>query len=64
MYYLYYQDLYKHFDPNNKEQQQLNFDNLVILKNNSKLKVSQENIDKISPNREKIKAKKATEKEK
>jgi hypothetical protein len=43
---------------------QLNFDNLVILKNNSKLKVSQENIDKISPNREKIKAKKATEKEK
>ncbi len=28
---------------------QLNFDNLVILKNKGKLKVSQENIDKISP---------------
>lgn len=31
---------------------QLNFDNLVILKNKGKLKVSQENIDKISPNAE------------
>ena len=34
---------------------QLNFDNLVILKNKGKVKVSQENIDKISPNPEKIK---------
>lgn len=29
--------------------EQLNFDNLVILKNQGKLKVSQENIDKIKP---------------
>ena len=43
---------------------QLNFDNLVILKNKGKLKVSQENMDKISPNAEKIKAQKEAERKK
>ena len=40
---------------------QLNFNNLVILKNKGKVKVSQENIDKISPNAEKIRAQKETQ---
>lgn len=38
---------------------QLNFDNLVILKNKGKLKVSQENIDKISPKAEEKRKKEA-----
>jgi hypothetical protein len=37
---------------------QLNFDNLVILKNKAKVKVSQINIDRITPNLAKIKAEK------
>ena len=43
---------------------QLNFDNLVILKNKGKVKVSQENIDKISPNAEKKRAQESAEREK
>ena len=43
---------------------QLNFDNLVILKNKGKLKVSQENIDKTSPKKEAKRKKEAQESEK
>jgi hypothetical protein len=43
---------------------QLNFDNLVILKNQGKVKVSQENIDKISPKKEAKRKKEAQESEK